>query len=1275
MKKALLSIAGLLFFILATAQPEWSRANENAVTKSDWQNRKKPKVFRLYKLNETQMLAKLQAAPNEKAANARQNVATIYLPDAEGNFIEFRVVNAPVAAPGLVKKYPDLQSFSGVSTDGSLKTTRFSFTRLGLNAIIHEPGKASLFIRRVDDQNQIYIGFESVSADLEGFECESSGDGVSIATISNKGDLAGLVPLNANTGEIRTFRFALAASGQFSVTYGGNVSLSDAERRANVLAFQVGHLTLTNSFLERDFGIRLQLIDNNEDIIFLDPATDGIGSESETTTLIDMAKTVINGVLSTSDYDLGHLMHFNSGSNAGRASIGRFCDDDNKARAVTMRAGWNNLDGYASMMFTHEIGHQAGANHTFTHQDDNDNAQMEPGSGNTFMSYGGNGIAAADQVIELRSPYFHAISIQQATAHIAGVSCGTTIDANNTAPSANAGADRTIPKSTAFVLTGVASDPESDPLLFTWEQMDKLTSDFGRTIPNSTYTTGPMFRSLPPSTSPIRLMPAEGVSTKWETLPSVARTMNFRFTVRDGSQTNSDNIVITVADVGPFALTAPNGGETICPGNYNITWNAEGTQALSANVKISLSTDGGVNWSVITASTPNDGSYTHDFACTYSNNARIKIEAVENIFYDLSNAVFTIGDNTKPTFNVPADVTLYKDEDCNYSALPADTGVPTDVQDNCDANPDVWHTDLEKNGSCTGETILERTWYVKDACGNDSSQVQIITVRDTTAPTFTVPDDIVIYKDESCDYDADPSITGNPTNVDDNCDPNPDPTYTDVVEEGSCMGEEIITRTWKVTDDCGNYTQAVQIITAMDTTAPYFENVSATPNSLWPPNHKMREVKINYDVFDNCSDAAHITTSLSIVSNEPVNGTGDGDTEPVDYEVIDNHTVMLRAERAGTGDGRVYTITITAEDDCGNISSTTTEVYVAHNITSPQAGSSFKVGSTVSLAGVFQDKPGNRHTATWLIDDAVSVKGQVAAEPNGRKNGLVTGSYKFMEPGVYKVRMNVKDQLGNESYVSTSGDQEATIVIYDPAGGNAFGGGWFASPAGALKADPQATGKASFGFEVHYFKKSTFPKGETRFELKVGNFEFTALNYDYMAISGNRAQMKGYGRITNGQSGIAFILTVIDNGNEDYVRVRIYNKNTGEVYYDNEPGASEAAAPTTRTGLSSVVQIIQGKDKRGTSALEYVREESLSTELEVTSAPNPSANLFNLHIKAKNNAEPVRLNVYNAAGIAVERMNTRGNSTIAVGANWRPGLYVVDVQQGENRMLIKLIKL
>jgi len=134
--------------------------------------------------------------------------------------------------------------------------------------------------------------------------------------------------------------------------------------------------------------------------------------------------------------------------------------------------------------------------------------------------------------------------------------------------------------------------------------------------------------------------------------------------------------------------------------------------------------------------------------------------------------------------------------------------------------------------------------------------------------------------------------------------------------------------------------------TGGDSQPPTITGESASPTTLWPPNHTMRDIAIDYTAADNCP----FTCTLSIRSNEPINGTGDGDTEP-DWAVIDAHHVQLRAERAGTGNGRFYTITITCTDSAGNSTSKDVAVFVAHNIISPASGVVFKIGSKVNLTG------------------------------------------------------------------------------------------------------------------------------------------------------------------------------------------------------------------------------------------------------------------------------------------------------------------------------------
>ena len=337
--------------------------------------------------------------------------------------------------------------------------------------------------------------------------------------------------------------------------------------------------------------------------------------------------------------------------------------------------------------------------------------------------------------------------------------------------------------------------------------------------------------------------------------------------------------------------------------------------------------------------------------------------------------------------------------------------------------------------------------------------------------------------------------------------------------------------------------------------APSIVNATADPQALWPPNHQMRDVSVSYDAGTDC---AHCT--LTVTSNEPDNGTGDGDVGS-DTEVVDNHHVRVRAERAGNGTGRIYTITITCVNGAGT-SVQTVPVYVSHNIHSPQAGSSFRIGTPVDFAGRFWDKAGLTHTARWTFD-SLSTAGNVV-EPNGSKAGTVTGAYTFGEPGVYRVAMNVTDNTGKTATVTNAGDLEALVVVYDPAGGYVAGGGWLSA----------ASGKTTFGLSSKYHSNARNPKGEVQLTFGAGR-QFDANTLDYLTISGPRAQVSGFGKL-DGSAGYNFLVSMIDGqaeggGGVDRIRIKIWQKTTGQVIYDTQPGASDAADPTTAVGTGSSI--------------------------------------------------------------------------------------------------------
>ncbi len=293
----------------------------------------------------------------------------------------------------------------------------------------------------------------------------------------------------------------------------------------------------------------------------------------------------------------------------------------------------------------------------------------------------------------------------------------------------------------------------------------------------------------------------------------------------------------------------------------------------------------------------------------------------------------TVEDNTAPTFTVPDDITIYKDENCNYDAAVGITGDVTDEADNCDATLDATFSDAVADGTCEGEQIITRTWSLTDDCGNTTTQEQTITVEDNTAPTFTVPGDITIYKDENCNYDAAVGITGDVTDEADNCDATLDATYSDAVADGTCEGEQIITRTWSLTDDCGNTTTHTQTITVEDNTAPTF----TVPG----------DITIYKD--ENCNyDAA-------------VGITGDVTDEADNCDATLDAT-FSDAVADGTCEGeQIITRTWSLTDDCGNTTTQKQTITVEDN-TAP----TFTVPDDITI---YKDENCNYDAAVGITGD------------------------------------------------------------------------------------------------------------------------------------------------------------------------------------------------------------------------------------------------------------------------------------------------------------------
>lgn len=187
-----------------------------------------------------------------------------------------------------------------------------------------------------------------------------------------------------------------------------------------------------------------------------------------------------------------------------------------------------------------------------------------------------------------------------------------------------------------------------------------------------------------------------------------------------------------------------------------------------------------------------------------------------------------------------------------------------------------------------------------------------VTVGDAP-PELTVPDDITVEATSAAGavvtFEATATNAGVVV-----CTPESGSTFALGTTEVSCTA----------TNSSGSDTETFNV-TVVDTTAPVIISVTATPDSLWPPDHKMYPVTVSVVAIDTV-DATLTSTIISVSSSQPVNDEGDGNTSP-DWEIKGPLTVDLRAERSGNID-RIYTITVQTTDESGNSTTATTEVRV-----------------------------------------------------------------------------------------------------------------------------------------------------------------------------------------------------------------------------------------------------------------------------------------------------------------------------------------------------------
>lgn len=580
----------------------------------------------------------------------------VEVPTLEGELEKFKVRSFSVLDENLAEKY-QLGSYTGVSLSAPHRVIRFSISPNDFQCMISDHGKYE-FINPERGRKGIYrVHPKTHKSSTSGkvFECSVNENHTAVKLLDKlySSDNQSFAKLRTSDDQkYRTLRIAISTTGEYTQIFGG---IDGALAQINAT------MTRVNAVFERDLALHLNVVANT-DIIYTDPATDpysdaALGTQGDWN--LELQKTLTK-VVGEKNYDIGHLFGASGGGgNAG--CIGCICispklnrqgipTTNGKGSAFTSPSVDNQPygDSFDIDFVAHEIGHQLGANHTFSYaiEASGSGAQVEPGSGSTIMGYAG---LTSANVQGKSDAYFSIVSLNQIQKNLENKACDVEIAiTKNTPPKIEALQNYTIPKQTPFVLEAKATDIEGDALTYTWEQTDSATLPIMAVTGDNTQ--GGNFRSLLPSNSPSRYFPnLKSVITgnlvdrqAWEAVSNVARTMNFAVTVRDNNaistqqQVSTAEQVITVSSDGPFEVTSTRLYHNI---NRPITWDVANTDMAPynvKNVKIDYTTDAGANWIVLAESTPNDGSEVFDLKTLVDKEIQVRITALDHIFYTIS---------------------------------------------------------------------------------------------------------------------------------------------------------------------------------------------------------------------------------------------------------------------------------------------------------------------------------------------------------------------------------------------------------------------------------------------------------------------------------------------------------------------------------------------------------------------------------------------------------------------------------------------------------------
>ncbi len=683
MKTKLLLLCLMSFSLTAFSQKNyWHAVTQSNALKMNNGNKFfkdgfEPASFKLFSLNDNELANDL----SQTTLKNNNHEIIISVPVADGKVERFSIRETSVMEPALQSKHSSIHTYTGVGVDDNTKSITCSYNKLGFFASIRSIDEETMYLNPVNNNSKLYAVFARNKNDKSPnkLQCETAGLLSKENLTANKTAPSG----NIDDLTLRNYRLALCTTGEWSLTFITGTETTHEDSINSVLSALAVDLARANQVYETDLGIHMLLVADEDKIIFLNPATDPFTLSN----LNSKCQQTCDNIIGNDNYDIGHVLA-KGGDNGNAGCIGCVCKTGSKGSGMSTYSKPQLTDYFVIDYWAHEMGHQYGANHTFTFSNEGTNAQIEPGSGSTIMGYAG--ITGNTDVQPHSDDLFSTASIAQISAYIkpggGGNACAyNTITNNGHAPTANAGKDRIIPMSTPFILRGNGGDADNgDHPSYIWEQIDAFESG-ANTYPKTTTTKGPEFRTFNYSSNKFRMFPSDttilrgALSNKWESLSAVGRDLNFRFTVRDnhagGGNNMSDDVKITVVNTaGPFVVTSPNTSTNWTGGTtQTITWDVANTTAAPVNcskVKIMYSVNGGKTFKVLKASTPNDGSEQITVPNVNTTKARIAVFAVGNIFFDISDADFTITSSALAATATPDAEDAVAKKIFNYSVTP-----------------------------------------------------------------------------------------------------------------------------------------------------------------------------------------------------------------------------------------------------------------------------------------------------------------------------------------------------------------------------------------------------------------------------------------------------------------------------------------------------------------------------------------------------------------------------------------------------------------------------